>query len=550
MSKLNFPDPLVEQTYEAAGITWTWNDQLKVWSTAGGGSTTSDTNYTYPGSGFTRKIENRLTDSMSVKDHGAKGDGSDETAIIQTVVDTIPDEGGRIYFPKGDYNFSNLVLNKKKIVAVLETGASIPKDTGLATLSTTTFDHQGWGGTPNASPPSGDSPRPGFHYNLIDAGRTTQWDKPYINSNGSNAGASESFFYYGKGYFEDTDKNLGGLPGEISVYGFDITTNQKDITSIVRGMKGCVRGNGGASNLRCFRLMVDSVNGHTGNITGILMTPIRSDRHTKDDGTGKIVQPYFWLDTKTNTWLPPQGTCYAASIGSGIKYGYTCGGFGSTGVELETCYQSNTGDGKAMPQYSHFFCHGSARGNAFTMSTEHQRITSSFVVNNKGYTTSRGYSSGTCVDVKTGETVKVQLEKAVGFVTVWESAGGGENYGQSYFRIDASPVHKKCWGGDDLVFVSGEPGSGTPGKITVGCAKDGERNLLYFHNGIGQDVTPNPVNSPKNIHFHITMASDMAGPSGKGGPVGDSNTQLQNKGVFYTTDSNLKNESSQVKPNV
>ena len=35
MATLNFPDPNSTQTYEAAGITWTWNATLGVWSTDG-----------------------------------------------------------------------------------------------------------------------------------------------------------------------------------------------------------------------------------------------------------------------------------------------------------------------------------------------------------------------------------------------------------------------------------------------------------------------------------------------------------------------------------
>ena len=32
---LNFPDPNSTQTYTNAGITWTWNPTLGVWSTEG-----------------------------------------------------------------------------------------------------------------------------------------------------------------------------------------------------------------------------------------------------------------------------------------------------------------------------------------------------------------------------------------------------------------------------------------------------------------------------------------------------------------------------------
>ena len=36
MAQLNFPDPNTNQTYTEAGITWTWNDTLGVWSAEGG----------------------------------------------------------------------------------------------------------------------------------------------------------------------------------------------------------------------------------------------------------------------------------------------------------------------------------------------------------------------------------------------------------------------------------------------------------------------------------------------------------------------------------
>ena len=36
MATLNFPNPAVTQTYEAAGITWTWNATLGVWSAEAG----------------------------------------------------------------------------------------------------------------------------------------------------------------------------------------------------------------------------------------------------------------------------------------------------------------------------------------------------------------------------------------------------------------------------------------------------------------------------------------------------------------------------------
>jgi len=53
MAKLNFPDPTLTQIYEEAGITWTWNPTLEVWSSEageipGGGDVSVDVGDTRP----------------------------------------------------------------------------------------------------------------------------------------------------------------------------------------------------------------------------------------------------------------------------------------------------------------------------------------------------------------------------------------------------------------------------------------------------------------------------------------------------------------------
>jgi hypothetical protein len=48
---------------------------------------------------------------MNVKDYGVKGDGSTETTAIQAVLDAAP-FGGKVYFPRGIYQFSTLTIQK------------------------------------------------------------------------------------------------------------------------------------------------------------------------------------------------------------------------------------------------------------------------------------------------------------------------------------------------------------------------------------------------------------------------------------------------------
>lgn len=105
MARLNFPDPSTTQEYEEAGITWTWNSDLEVWSTEGQAKAT-DMDYSYPESGVTRQIEDRLSDYASVKDFGAKGDGvADDTAAFKAAFNkNVP-----IYIPPGTYLLSDTI---------------------------------------------------------------------------------------------------------------------------------------------------------------------------------------------------------------------------------------------------------------------------------------------------------------------------------------------------------------------------------------------------------------------------------------------------------
>ena len=67
--------------------------------------TISNTSYTRPG-GTSRSLQLRLEDYTSVKDFGAVGDGTtDDTNAISTALNN----GGAVYFPKGDYKVTSTI---------------------------------------------------------------------------------------------------------------------------------------------------------------------------------------------------------------------------------------------------------------------------------------------------------------------------------------------------------------------------------------------------------------------------------------------------------
>ena len=87
---------------------------------AGGTATSSaDISYLQGATGSaSRTVENKLQEVVSVKDFGAKGDGStDDTTAIQSAITYAESNGGTVWFPRGTYNTSSeIVLNKPGII--------------------------------------------------------------------------------------------------------------------------------------------------------------------------------------------------------------------------------------------------------------------------------------------------------------------------------------------------------------------------------------------------------------------------------------------------
>ena len=134
-------------TYTASGTTVTFttappdNSDIQVRYNAylGDATTAQGVTYNQGGTGAqSRTVENKLQESVSVKDFGATGDGStDDTTAIQNAIDSLDDKhGGAVYVPLGTYKITELTLstsairlygesNRSSILYYTGTGAAI-----------------------------------------------------------------------------------------------------------------------------------------------------------------------------------------------------------------------------------------------------------------------------------------------------------------------------------------------------------------------------------------------------------------------------------------
>lgn len=100
-------------------------------ATLGGGFTQSGTGATL------RTVENKLKDTVSVKDFGAVGDGvTDDTAAIQAAINSLPSRGGIVTFPAGKFRTTAKITVKSYVTlqGAGKFGGGVAYDQGSTTI--------------------------------------------------------------------------------------------------------------------------------------------------------------------------------------------------------------------------------------------------------------------------------------------------------------------------------------------------------------------------------------------------------------------------------
>lgn len=372
------------------------------------------------------------------------------TAAFQAAIDTLPANGGRITVPPGDYSLitpSSLTTASKVVAWEADRGVTLPADMPGAVVSQGDKD---WWAT-------GAVQRTGDVYTHVDLG------------NQSVANGRHRAFHV-QGHLDD---HATADDRFLAAYSFYLETDHASPAGgSLRGVYGSVHANGGQANIRAVRVVAESDNGHTGNLTGVLGTVVRAD--AVDGVTGSV-----------GTVVGVMGT-----VGAGGTACFEANAFAADQRPAFAFRVSTTAANALLPDTACYSAHGGGNGDLFRGVRGVSGTGASdviFSVDNKARVMARAFYSGvrTLADDTAIAIDNPAQSGGSGFFRFWGVTDGGR-FGEGYFRATAgSAVMTEIFKGVATIAFTTGPLTGTTGSdgnITVSAHTDGK---IYLENRSG-----------------------------------------------------------------
>jgi hypothetical protein len=208
-----------------------------------------------------RTVAGKAGEWLSVEDFTGTN-----TQKFQAAINALPDAGGIILVPQGDYSdvgaltipevTVNTRLQRKMVTWLTRGGGSLPRE--LPGMVLRSGQHREWGSTGRDTGRFGDA---FLHVR-------SEVHKPNPASQNQQDAIHHAELY--------VENDTGGVDHEMIAYKFDATNKDGDAASSVRGIRGSVTGDGGAGKMRAVRVVAKGQGGHAGVLTGVMAAVYRT----------------------------------------------------------------------------------------------------------------------------------------------------------------------------------------------------------------------------------------------------------------------------------
>jgi hypothetical protein len=401
---------------------------------------------------------------VSVRSYGAEpgGDASSLLAAFQAAIDDLPDNGGKIVVPEGDYTNlvpASLTVPLHKMVTWISHGATLPADMPGVRV-TSGYQMQPYEGG------SASSPRPGDAFmRLIVDGHV-----PDV----TQVSQQDSILYL-QGHIPAAE---GSLAQEFTALRFNMHSEMEDPSVTpptasnldIKGIQGVVVGEAGNAKVRSIRTTSWGINGHTGLVTGAMVAASRG---------GTIPTESPWSGDGTATWDPDQAGPYLsgdaallAQVGPGIQACMRMQGFVNPARPAYGLLQE-LGAAALLPEQAAIFLHGGGNGDMIRGAVSHLDGTPIFNVTKQGRVRAKGFYSES-LSIADDAVATITPASTSGFIAVY-AAGTAGNWWIGYYRAAGTAVATAIASGAQGAAVTSSLSgtTGADGNLTVAALSGG-----------------------------------------------------------------------------